>query len=157
MNSDFLQKERIAGNKAAASLRQSFRSKINEAFRSVSGEMAKSTVTARYRDGRLDRLVLKSPHYSFKQHFGSSLSGTTPQTERRQTQVSAFTRYVNGETQQVQAHTRKATTIKAHVKGIDYKATNHIAEALKQTPALETLATELGENRIVEITSKIDF
>lgn len=156
-NSDFLEKERISGNKAARALQQSFRSKIAEIFKKDTGESLKSTFSARYREGRLDRLVLKAPHYTFKQHYGSILTGTTPSTHRKETIVSAFTRYVNGEAQEVVTHRRRATQVKAHIKGIDYKATNHIAEALRKTSALETLATELGENRIVLITSQIDF
>lgn len=154
---DFFQKERIAGNKAASSLRGSFRSKIKQVFQSRSGAMEKSNVTARYRDGFLDRLILASPKYSFTKHFGSTLSGTTKATDRKEASVNSFVRHINGTTMQVSAHNRKATHVAAHVKGINYKSTNHIAEALKETNALEQLATDLGENRIVDIASQIDF
>lgn len=154
---DFFQKERTAGNKAASSLRGSFRSKIKQLFQSRSGAMEKSNVTARYRDGFLDRLIIATPKYSFTKHFGSSLSGTTKQTERSASSVNSFVRHINGTTIQISAHERKATHVVAHVKGINYKSTNHISEALRETNALEQLATDLGENRIVDIASQIDF
>lgn len=153
----FQGKERAAGLKAASALRVALRAKIKSKFNRRSGDMEKSTVTAKYKEGFLDRLVLDSPHYSFKQHFGSSLSGTTGETSRKQTTVNSFARHVNGETVTVKSHTRKATNVVAHIKGIDYKSKNHIAEAFKSTNALQQLANDLGENRIVNITSQIDF
>lgn len=157
VDSSFLEKERAAGRKASAALRVAFRAKIKSTFNRRSGDMEKSTVTAKYKEGFLDRLVLGSPHYSFKHHFGSSLSGTTGATSRKQSSVNSFSRHVNGENVTVKSHTRKATNVVAHIKGIDYKSKNHIAEAFKSTNALQQLATDLGENRIVNITSQIDF
>lgn len=119
--------------------------------------MEASTVSARYRVGRLDRLVMTSPHYSFKAHFGSTKTGSTNALNRGGTNVSQFERHVAGRSVPVKAHARSGGEVRAHRKGIDYKATNHIADALKSTPALDTLATELGNNRIVKIVSQIDF
>lgn len=157
VDNDFTTKERASGSKASGLLRNSLRSKIKSIFKRRSGDMEKSTVTARYRDGRLDRLVMTSPHYSFKEHFGSAKHGTTPQTQRKETAVKEFQRTVNGRTETVKSHVRKATTVQAHMKGINYKAKNHIAQALKQTNALDQLANELGDHRAVLITSQIDF
>lgn len=158
MNSpDFQIQERKAAAKATSSLRQSFRSVIASVFKKVSGALQKSTFTSRFRDGLLDRLILKSPRYSFQTHFGSTLSGTTAETSRKGTEVNSFERFISGQKREVKAHSRAGSKVKSHVKGIRYKATNHIAEALKRTNALETLATDLGENRIVEITSQIQF
>lgn len=156
-DSEFFNRERSAGNKAASTLRVSVRSKIKEIFQSRSGNLEKSNVSARYRDGFLDRLVLAMPKYSFTSHFGSTLSGTTQATSRKPSSVNTFTRHLKSGDVSVQAHSRKATNVVAHIKGINYKAKNHIADALNQTNALEQLATDLGENRMVEIASQIDF
>lgn len=155
--SDLLAEERKAGNKAATSLRSSLRSAIKSRFHSRSGAMDKSTFTTKYRDGHLDRLTLMSPHYSFKLHYGSTLHGQTGETNRRETNVREFVRKIKGKEQKVAAYKRRATTVKAHTKGINYKSYNHIAIALKSTNALEQLATDIGQNRAVEITSQIDF
>lgn len=157
MSTEFSVRERQAGSKAASSLRVTFRIFIKSRFDRRSGLMEKSTVTAKYRDQRLDRLILKAPHYSFKQNFGSTLRGTTEETHRRETNVKSFTRHVAGRSVEVSPHTRGAATISAHIKGINYKVHNHISAALKSTKALETLANDLGVNRIVDITSQIDF
>jgi hypothetical protein len=156
-DSDFQQKERAAGNRAAAALRAALRSKIQSTFTRRSGAMEKSTVLPRFKDGVLDRLVLKSPKYSFTQHFGSSKTGQTPATSRGEANVQSFTRKLNGTSVEVKSYKRAGGLVIGHKKGIEYKSKNHISEALKSTNALETLATELGENRIVNITSQIDF
>jgi len=133
-DANFEAKERAAALKAAAGLRAAYRTQIKSTFnRGKSGKLEKSTFTPRFRDGRLDRLVLVSPHYSFKNHFGSTKKGTTP------------------------AHSRNGHPVKAHTKNRNYNAFNHIALAFKSTNALEQLATDLGENRIVLITSQIQF
>jgi len=156
--SNFQAEERKAGNKAAAALRGAFRSKIQSTFHRRTGAMQdKSTVTPRYRDGVLDRLVLASPRYSFIHHFGSTKTGKTGSLQRDGADVKSFTRHLEGMVRQVSAHKRSGGFVVAHNKGIDYKSKNHISEALKATNALEVLATELGENRIVNISSQIDF
>jgi hypothetical protein len=130
---DIEAKERAAGLKAAAALRAAYRMQIKSTFKRNSGTLEKSNISPRYRQGRLDRLVITSPHYSFKNHFGSTKKGMTP------------------------VHSRKGKPVKAHSKNRQYKAFNHIALALKATNALEQLATDLGNNRAVLITSQIDF
>lgn len=131
---NFEAKERAAGLKAAVSLRAAYRTQINSTFnRGKSGKLEKSTFTPRYREGRLDRIVLSTPHYSFKNHFGSTKKGET------------------------KTHSRNGKPVRGHSKNRDYKAHNHIALAFKSTNALEQLATDLGENRIVLITSQIQF
>lgn len=132
-DSNFEAKERAAALKATAALRAAYRTQVTSTFKRKTGKLEKSTFTPRFRTGRLDRIVLNSPHYSFKNHFGSTKKGITP------------------------AHTRKGKPVKAHSKNRQYKAHNHIAEAFKATNALEQLATDLGQNRIVQITSQIDF
>lgn len=156
-NPEFQAQERKAASKARSSLNVSLRTSIKRKFKSRSGKMEKSNITSRFRDGRLDRLVLNSPHYSFKAHFGSSLSGRTNETDRSATNVQSFIRKIKSKSIAVQAHSRRATRVAAHNKGINYKAYNHIADALKSSNALEQLATDLGTNRIVQIASQIDF
>jgi formamidopyrimidine-DNA glycosylase len=149
--------ERKAGNIAKNALKASLVTQIKNTFHRRSGELEKSTVNSRMKDGRLDRLTINSPHYSFKQHFGSRLTGTQKATERKQASVKSFQRHLEGKTSSVSAHTRMGGAVKALNKNIDYKAHNHIAKALNQTNALEVLATSLGNNRMVLITSQIDF
>lgn len=156
-NPEFQAQERKAASKARSSLNVALRSSIKRKFKSRTGKMEKSNVTSRFRDGMLDRLVLNSPHYSFKNHFGSSLTGNTPETNRAETNVQAFVRKIKSKSISIEAHTRRATKVAAHNKGIQYKAYNHIADALKSSNALEQLATDLGNNRIVQIASQIDF
>lgn len=149
--------ERKAGNIAKNALKASLITQIKGSFHRRSGALEKSTVNSRMKEGRLDRLVINSPHYSFKQHFGSSLTGTQKATERKGASVKSFQRHLEGKTSTVSAHTRTGGAVKAFNKNIDYKAHNHIAKALNQTNALEVLATSLGNNRMVLITSQIDF
>lgn len=133
LDSDFEAKERAAASKAASALRAAYRTQITSTFKRGSGKLEKSNFLPRFRTGRLDRLVLTSPHYSFKNHFGSTKKGITP------------------------THSRKGKPVKGHSKNRTYKGYNHIAEALKATNALEQLATDLGQNRAVLITSQINF
>jgi hypothetical protein len=149
--------ERKAGNIAKNALKTSLVTQIKNTFGRRSGELEKSTVNSRMKDGRLDRLVLNMPHYSFKAHFGSSLTGTQKATERKGASVKSFQRHMEGKVTSVSAYERKGGIVKAFNKNIDYKAHNHIAKALNQTNALEVLATSLGNNRMVLITSQIDF
>lgn len=66
---DFINHERQIGSAAAAKLRAAFRSAIRETV-NVRGESAKATVTARYKNNRLDRLTFAAPYYIFMQHHG---------------------------------------------------------------------------------------
>ncbi len=154
---DIAQFERKAGQTASIILTASLRSHIGSTFKRRTGAMAKTNVKPRYKDGRLDRLIINSPHYSFKHHFGSVKKGKTMSTRRRESQIKAFTRHIGSVTIAVKAHKRKGGHVSSHVKNIDYKATNHIAKSLQTTNALENLATTLAENRAVLITSQIDF
>ena len=156
-NSNFEADERKAARKATRALTTSIRSVTKSTFNRVSGDMEESRVASRFRDARLDRLVMTAPHYSFKWHFGSSKSGVTKTQQRSPGDVKSFVRHLNGKSVQVNAHNRAGGSVSAHVKNINYKGRNHIADALNATNALETLATDLGENRIVDITSQIDF
>lgn len=158
-NSNFEAEERRAGQKAASALTSAVRSVSKSTFNRKSGAAERSRVTSRYRSGHLDRLVLNAPHYSFKNHFGSAKTGTTPPLSRDGANVRSFQRYMGGgrKVQQVNAHRRSGGSVEGHRKGINYKAFNHIANALKSTNALQQLADDLGNNRIVDITSQIDF
>ncbi len=149
--------ERKAGAKAARQLRAALRTEISSVFKRRSGNLEKSNVSARYREGHLDRLVLLMPHYSFKEHFGSSLPGTTPNYNRKGGAVKSFQRHIAGASVSVSAHSRTGGGVSAHVKGIKYESRNHIARALTSTNALEELATAIGQNRAVDITSQISF
>lgn len=149
--------ERKAGNIARTALKASLINQIQRTFHRRKGNLLKSTVLARYKDGRLDRLVLNSPKYSFTEHFGSSLSGTQKPTERKATSVKSFQRHLEGMVTEVKAHERKATSVKGFNKNEPYAARDHLSRALKQTPALENLATALGNHRAVLIASQIDF
>lgn len=154
---DIEAEERKAGSIARTALKASLINQIKRTFHRRSGTMEKSTVLARYKNGRLDRLAINMPRYSFQQHFGSSLTGTQKATERKGTSVKSFQRHLEGMVTQVNAYDRKGGPVKAMRKNIKYGAHDHISRALKQTSALENLATALGKNRIVLITSQIDF
>jgi hypothetical protein len=68
----------------APELRLSFGYKSNKrTFHRRTGTLLKSTVNANYKVGRLDRLTLNMPRYSFQQHFGSSLTGTQSYRKKR--------------------------------------------------------------------------
>ena len=155
---DIEAEERKAGKIAAAALKASLINQIKRTFhRGKTGMMEKSTVLPRYKDARLDRLVLQMPRYSFQQHFGSSLTGTQKETERKGTTVKSFQRHLEGMVTEVKSHDRRGGSVRAMRKNIKYGAHDHISRALKQTNALENLAAALGKNRIVLITSQIDF
>jgi len=149
--------ERQAGNVARTALKASLINQIQRTFHRRTGTLLKSTVLARYKEGRLDRLVLNSPKYSFTQHFGSSLPGTQKPTERKGSSVKSFQRHLEGMVTEVDAHERKGSSVKGFNKNEPYGTHNHLSRALKQTPALENLATALGNHRAVLIASQIDF
>ncbi|MEO8534266.1 MAG: hypothetical protein ABI441_10960 [Flavobacterium sp.] len=125
--------------------------------RGDSGKLEKSSVSAKYRNGRLDRLTLNSPRYSFQMHFGSSKSGTQKPTQRKGSHVKSFSRHIKGRNSEVKSYERRGGSVSGFNKNINYRSNNHIARALNQTKALENLATALGENRIVLIASQIKF
>jgi hypothetical protein len=149
--------ERKAGNLAKNALKASLLTQIKGSFHRRSGALEKSTVNSRMKGGRLDRLVINSPKYSFTQHFGSSLTGTQKATERKGSTVKTFQRHLEGKVASVSAYERSGGSVKAFNKNIGYRTHNHIARALKQTNALDVLATSVGQNRAVLITSQIDF
>lgn len=156
-NLNFEAEERKAGRKAATTLRKDIRSQIQRFFHERSGDLAKSTVTSRYKDGQLDRLVLNMPRYSFQSHFGSTKTGIQKPTSRKGAEVKGFQRHVKGKTIDVQSYTRSGGNVVGFNKNRNYRAYNHIARVLQQTKALEVLATDLGNNRAILITSQIDF
>lgn len=149
--------ERKAGKTAAAALKASLINQIRRTFHRRTGTMEKSTVLARYKNARLDRLVLQTPRYSFQQHFGSTLTGTQKATERKATAIKSFQRHLEGMVTQVKAHERSGGPVSAMRKNIKYGTHDHLTRALKQTNALKALANDLGQNRIVLISSQIDF
>jgi hypothetical protein len=154
---NFEAEERKAGSIARAALKASLISQIKNTFHTRSGALEKSTVNSRMKEGRLDRLVIASPKYSFTQHFGSSKTGSQKATERKGSSVNSFQRHLDGKISSVRAYERTGGAVKSFNKNIDYKAHDHIAKAMNQTNALEVLATSLGENRIVLIASQINF
>jgi hypothetical protein len=70
--SDFLQREKTAGQKAARSIRNQLRREIKSDFKKRSGLMAQTGVRSLTKFGQLDRLTITSPKYSFIHHFGYS-------------------------------------------------------------------------------------
>lgn len=158
-STSFQAEERKAASRATRALTASFRAKIKSVFDRRSGKLEETNVRSRFRDGGLDRLVVNSPYYSFMNHFGSGKAGNTPTHSRGGANVRSFQRFMGGglQTRQVQAHSRSGGSVAAHIKGIQYKGHNHIADALQSTNALEQLATDLGENRIVNVVSQIQF
>ena len=149
--------EKKAAAKARVALKSSIINQIRATFKKRSGNLEKSNATTRFKDARLDRLTIQSPRYSFTQHYGSNKTGSQKATTRSGGEVRSFDRFLNGKNQSVKSHRRNTTTVKAFNKNEPYRATNHLGKALRQTNALETLATELGENRITNITSQIEF
>lgn len=149
--------ERKAGNIAKNALKASLLNQIHRTFHRRSGSLLKSTVGARFKNERLDRLVLETPKYSFTQHFGSSLPGTQKATERQGSSVKSFQRHVKGKVSEVDAHERRGGSVRGFIKNEPYGTHNHLSRALSQTPALENLATALGNNRAVLIASQIQF
>ncbi len=149
--------ERKAGNVARTALKASLINQIQRTFHRRTGTLLKSTVLARYREGRLDRLVLNTPKYSFTEHFGSDKSGTQKPTERKGSSVKTFQRHLEGKTTTVKSYDRAGGSVVGFNKNEPYGAHNHLSRALKQTPALENLATALGNHRAVLIASQIDF
>lgn len=150
--------ERKAGNIARIALKDSFLSQLRKTFeRGKTGNLERSTVNTRFRAGRLDRLILKSPRYSFQSHFGSSKTGTQKPSNRREADIKSFTRHVKGKKIEISSHRRSGGSVAGFNKKIKYRARNHISRTLNETKALENLATALGENRIVLIASQIDF
>lgn len=149
--------EKKAGKAAAAALKAALVNEIKSTFNRRSGKLEKTTVTARYKYDRLDRLVMSSPKYSFTQHFGSQLAGAQKATVRKGTSVKSFSRHIKGGTAQVRGYDRKGGLVKAMNKNERYKAHNHISRALSKTSALNTLADALGQNRSVLVTSQINF
>lgn len=156
--SNFETIERNAGNVARASLQASYLSQIRRTFRrGKTGKLEKSSVRTKYRSGWLDRLILVSPKYSFQEHFGSNKTGTQKETQRRAGNVKSFIRHRKGKSETVRPHRRSGGSVKAFNKNRRYTAKDHITRALRNTNALEVLATSLGENRIVLVASQINF
>ncbi|MFL0067852.1 hypothetical protein V2647_03575 [Tenacibaculum maritimum] len=64
--------EKQAGQRAALVLRKSLKSEIGNLFETTKGnsEMLQSTIVSKMKGGELQRLIIKMPHYGFKQHFG---------------------------------------------------------------------------------------
>lgn len=149
--------ERKAGNIARTALKASLINQIQRTFHRRTGLLLKSTVLARYREGRLDRLIINSPKYSFTQHYGSSLPGVQKPTERKGTNVKSFQRHLEGKTTTVKSYDRAGGSVVGFNKNERYGMHNHLSRALKQTNALEVLATALGNHRAVLIVSQIDF
>jgi hypothetical protein len=154
---NFEAEERKAGNIAKNALKASLISQIKNTFHNRSGAMERSTINSRMKEGRLDRLIINTPKYSFTQHFGSSKTGNQKASERKGASVNSFQRHLEGKTATIRAYERAGGAVKSFNKNIEYKAHDHIAKALNQTNALEVLATSLGENRIVLIASQINF
>jgi hypothetical protein len=68
----FAQLEKQAGHKAALILRKSLKTQVRSLFDTTQGnsQLLKATVLSKMKGPELQRLVIKMPHYGFKQHFG---------------------------------------------------------------------------------------
>jgi hypothetical protein len=69
---NFAELEKKAGRKAAQKLRKSLKDLIKHGFETTQGnsDLLRSTVLSKMKAGQLERLVIKMPHYGFKNHFG---------------------------------------------------------------------------------------
>jgi hypothetical protein len=155
---DIVKAERKAARRASNLLKSAIRSQISKTFTRRTGKMDESTVTPRYDNtGLLDRISLESPVYSFQLHFGSTKKGKQGSTTRKLSYVRDYARVLHGKTQFMAAHRRRGGRVAPMNKNIEYKAYDHIGKAMKSTNALQQLATDIAENRAVNITSQIDF
>ena len=70
--SPFTQLEKAAGQKAALVLRKGLKSQIRNLFETTQGnsQLLRSTIVSKMKGGELQSLVVKMPHYAFKQHYG---------------------------------------------------------------------------------------
>lgn len=61
--------EKKIGKEAATKLKAAFKTTLNQSLK-ITGESKKATVTAKYKQGRLDRLTFSAPRYIFIQNYG---------------------------------------------------------------------------------------
>lgn len=81
---DITQLEKKAGQNAARSLGRVFRRTLKQHFSKDSGRMFRTSASAKMKYGSLDRIEIRSPYYSFIQHYGFSRtykSGKTHKSE----------------------------------------------------------------------------
>ena len=62
--------EKKLGATAAKKLTVGIKAAINNSTTPITGLGLKSKATAKYKNNRLQRLVIEAPHYIFKQHYG---------------------------------------------------------------------------------------
>jgi len=119
----FAKLERQAGQKAALKLRKSLKGIIKLGFETTQGNSAflRSTVLSRMKGPELQRLVIKMPHYGFKNHFG--FEGV------------------------------KKNGVKLKL----LSQRGFLSEAMEANNTLENLATEIGNIRADQVTTKMNF
>jgi plasmid stabilization system protein ParE len=67
---DMFAAEKRIGKTAASKLQSELRTVIRLLAEKKSGEAQASRVTPKYKNERLQRIVIQSPHYVFKLHYG---------------------------------------------------------------------------------------
>lgn len=151
-------KENRSGRKAAALLKNALRSRISQKFKRRSGAMDRTNVSAIFRQGRLDRLAITSPKHSFIQHFGySEPNENVKATTRKPGFVKSYFRDGVMTGRSVRNYSRKGGFVSHYTRNISNENKDHISDALNSSNILENLASELGENRAVFVTSQINF
>jgi hypothetical protein len=119
---DLYQLEKDLARKTTGQIRTGLRSAIQQTTKAVSGGFALKTANSRavFKDDRLQRIVIKAPHYIFKQQYG--FEG------------------------------RKSNGVNMRLR-----ATDVITQTLVNSRVMETLADEISEIRLSQITAKINF
>jgi len=117
---DLYQLEKKVGKEAANRLTNSLRGAVRYTTKPKVGLAMKSSASAKYKNNRLQRLVIQAPHYIFKQHYG--FEGT-----------------------------------KSNGVQMRLKQTFVIDIALTTSNVLESLADDIGNIRMEEVTTKINF
>lgn len=118
---DIAQQEKEIASKAVNKLRGAVRSEIGNTSTERTGDALKiANAGSRFKFGRLQRIVIKAPYYTFMQNYG--FEGTKS----------------NGVNQRL-------------------KATDVFLKALESSNVLETLADEISELRIDQVTALIQL
>jgi hypothetical protein len=82
MAGDTTNLEKQAGQAAARNLGRVVRKTLKQHFSKDTGRMFRTNATAKMRHGSLDRIEIRSPYYSFIQHYGFSRSYKSGKTHQ---------------------------------------------------------------------------
>ncbi|WP_417365881.1 hypothetical protein [Flavobacterium beibuense] len=151
---DWQSKEKAAAIKAVASLKRALNSSISKHFNSRSGQLRKSSVKDDIKDGMLDRLILKSPKYSFVLHHGYDAVEEVQPKNRKGSSVKPHFRGGTDGTS-ISGYQRSGGSVSGFKRSSKFEGAGHITEAIYASNVLETLANDLAESRAVYVTSNI--